>query len=425
MEIIPVFDALRRHIYLIAAVCIVTVLAGYGISFFSPLIPEKFDASALVLVRPHQPIQIKQNSAGKEVMDFTFAQSPIVETASKTYIQIIQSPSLVGEVVRELNLDQKAQRKIFLFSYIEPYVKYLIEYVKYGQLREDDSFAKAVNTVTKGLTLKAYQDTYVFEITYSDEDPRTAANVSNTIATLFIKFMENMRSSEAEDSANRLRSELEQSRQKLEAAQESLRSYKAAHGTFLYEPEYDAKLKVISDLTVELAKLDTSLAAGAFDTKGDAEKRARLIKILNERQAELASLPTIERELRLRQSDVDIANTTYATVAKELKDAEIKADARPEARLISPASVPHLPSHPRRGVIVLASLLTGLLAGVALAFFLEYVNRTVRGISDIENVIGLKVIGTIPRAKISRSPQGGFPAGSTHVAAASSAADGS
>ena len=424
MENIPVFEALRRHVYLIAAVCMVTVLAGYGISFFSPLIPEKFDASALVLVRPYQRIQIEPNNSGKEVLDFPVAQTPIVETASKTYIQIIQSRSLIGEVVRELKLDQKQHEKVYLYSYIEPYIKNLIEFVKYGGPREDDPFAKAVSLVIKDLTLKAYQDTYVFEITYSDEDPQTAADVSNTIAILFIKFMENMRSSEAEEAASRLRSELERSRQKLVAARESLRSYKTAQGTFLYEPEYDAKLRVIGDLTVELAKLEASLASGTFDTKGDAEKRARLIKILNERQAELASLPTIERELRLRQSDVDIANTTYATVAKELKDAEIKSDARPEARLISPASVPRLPSRPHRGLIALASLLTGLLAGVALAFFLEYINRTVRGISDIENVLGLKVIGTIPRAKIPRSGQRGFPARNP-AAAASSAANGS
>jgi uncharacterized protein involved in exopolysaccharide biosynthesis len=110
----------------------------------------------------------------------------------------------------------------------------------------------------------------------------------------------------------------------------------------------------------------------------------------------LASLPTIERELQLRQANVDVANTTYGAVAKELKDAEIKSDAMPDARLISPASAPRLPSRPRRYLIVLTSLLTGLLVGVALAFFLEYINRRVRGIKDIEDFVGLKVIGTIP-----------------------------
>jgi succinoglycan biosynthesis transport protein ExoP len=107
-------------------------------------------------------------------------------------------------------------------------------------------------------------------------------------------------------------------------------------------------------------------------------------------------LPAIERELQLREADVDVANATYGTVAKELKDAEIRSNPMPEARLISPAFVPPLPSHPRRSIIVLAAFLAGLLVGVALAFFLEYINRTVRRINDIEDFVGLKVVGTIP-----------------------------
>src|SRR5207247_741161 len=82
--------------------------------------------------------------------------------------------------------------------------------------------------------------------------------------------------------------------------------------------------------------------------------------------------------------------------AKEMKDAQIKSTAISEARLISPAFIPLLPARPRRDIFLGASVLTGLLVGVALAFFLEYINRTARGISDIEDFVGLKVIGTIP-----------------------------
>ena len=425
MEVIAIFDVLRRHVYLIGVLCVVTTLAGYGISFFSPLIPEKYDASAIVLVRPRAPIKIEPNNSSKEFLDFPVAQTPVVESASKTFIQIIESPALIGEVVRELELDQRPPKKetaggtVFARIYASikalcdamvAYLKDAVAIVKYGKLLKDDPFSKAVKDVGKGLVLKSYEDTYVFEIKYSDQDPQTAADVANTAARLFIAFMEEMGSSEAKDSADRLKSELEESRQRLVDARESLRDYKASHGVFLYQPEYDAKLRVISDLTVELAKQDASLAkldasvandglaAGKSNANAYAEKRARLLKILDAKQAELASLPTIERDLQLRQADVDVAYTTYGAVAKELKDAEIKSDAMPEARLISPAFVPGLPSSPRRDIIALASLLTGLLAGVALAFFLEYINRTARGINAIEDFVGLKVIGTIPLA---------------------------
>jgi uncharacterized protein involved in exopolysaccharide biosynthesis len=269
---------------------------------------------------------------------------------------------------------------------------------KYGKLLKDDPFTKAVKDVGKGLTLKSYEDTYVFEIKYSGDDPQTAADVANTMASLFIDFLERMRFSEAKDSADRLRSELDQSRTRLVDARENLREYKSSHGIFLYKEEYDAKLKVISDLTVELAKLEQSLASDTFDAKTNEKKRARLLKILDEKRAELVALPVIERELQLRQADVNVADATYAIVAKEMKDAEIKSNAVSEARLVSPAFVPGVPDRPRREIYAGAALLTGLLVGVALAFFLEYINRRVRGINDFEDFVGLKVIGTIPLA---------------------------
>lgn len=414
MDGLAIFDLLRRRAYLIGAVCLVTVLAGYGLSFVSALIPERYDASALVLVRPHDPIKIEEGSSSKEFLDFPVAQTPVVETASKTYIQIIQSPALIGSVVRELGLDHKQQKKeaasdtilgrtSAFIKAIYPFINDAFSIVKYGKVVKDDPFTKAVNHVKRGLGLKSYEDTYVFEIDYADEDPQTAAAVANTTTKLFIKFMEDMRSSEGKAAADRLRSELEQNRRQLVDARENLEKYKASHGTFLYQPEYEAKLKVISDLTVELAKLDATyanenLAAGTIEANTYAQKRSRLLKILDENQAELKSLPSVERDLQLRQADVDVANSTYAIVAKKLQDAEIKSDAMPEARLISPAIAPELPTTPRRMTIVLVSLLTGLLAGVSLAFLLEYINRTARGIRDIEDFVGLKVIGTIPPA---------------------------
>jgi uncharacterized protein involved in exopolysaccharide biosynthesis len=417
METIDIFDVLRRHALPIVLLCVLTTLAGYGVSFLSPLVPEKYEASAVVLVRPHEQIKIEPNSSGKEFSDYPVAQTPVVESASKTYIQIIQSPALIGDVVRQLGLDHKLPKKVessALFRWIvvpvqaiydaaEPYLQDALSILKYGRVHKEDLFIKAMERIGKGLVLKSYEDTYVFEIKYRDKDPQVAADVANAIARSFIDFMEKMRASEGKDSALRLEGELDESRQRLVDTRESLRKYKEAHDVFLYQPEYEQKLKVIADLTVELAKLDATyanetLGAGTIEANTYAKKRERLQKALSENQADLAALPTVERDLQLRQADVDVANTTYGTVARELKDAELKTDALPDARLISPASVPELPVTPNRPIIALASLATGFLAGIALAFFLEYMNRKARGINDVENFVGVKVIGTIPVA---------------------------
>jgi uncharacterized protein involved in exopolysaccharide biosynthesis len=432
MEVIAILDVLRRHVTLIVSLCVVTTLAGYGISFLHPLIPEQYEVSALVLVRPSETVKITA-STGKEYMDFPVGQTPVVESASKTYIRIIESPALVSQVVRELELDKPRPRPKevcagdttfgliaaclkALCDEVEPYIKDTVAFVKYGSVLRDDEFTKAIKNVTGNLVLKSYEDTYVVEIQYRDEEADRAAAVANTLARLFINFLNEMRSSEAKELVSRMKRDVEGSHQQLMEARERLREYKESQGVFQTRSEYDAKLKVTGDLTVDLARLDSSLAkldeslgtsslgrstgaAGYLEGNVNTLKRARLRKILAEKQAELSALPEIERGLQQRETDVEVANTAYEAVAKALKEAEMKSNALAEARLISPALVPQLPSRPRRLIFLGVAALTGFLVGVALAFFLEYVNRTARRLEDIEEFVGLKVIGTIPLAR--------------------------
>jgi len=155
---------------------------------------------------------------------------------------------------------------------------------------------------------------------------------------------------------------------------------------------------VIGDLTFELAKLDGNMAAGTFEAKTYAMKRARLLKSLDEEREASVGLPTVERDLRVRQADVDVASTTYGIVAKEMKNAEIRSDPLPEARLISTASIPKLPTSPRRGIILLISLLTGLMAGVGLAFLLEHIRRSphkTNDVGDFDRAKGVSAIASI------------------------------
>ena len=431
MEVIAILDVLRRHVTLIVSLCVVTTLAGYGISFLHPLIPEQYEVSALVLVRPNETVKITART-GKEYMDFPVGQSPVVESASKTYIRILESPALVSQVVRELELDKPRPKKVCagdttfdliaaclkaLYDEVKPYIKDTVAFVKYGSVLRDDEFTKAIKNVTGNLVLKSYEDTYVVEIQYRDEEADRAAAVANTLARLFINFLKEIRSSEAKELVSRLKRDVEGSHQQLVEARERLREYKESQGVFQTRSEYDAKLRVTGELTVDLARLDSSLAkwdeSRGTSTLGRstlpagednvyALKRARLSKILAEKQAELTALPKIERELQQRETDVEVANSAYEAVAKALKEAEMKTDALAEARLISPALVPQLPSRPRRLIFLGVAALTGFLVGVALAFFLEYVNRTARRLEDIEDFVGLKVIGTIPLARPTR-----------------------
>src|SRR5271169_6581318 len=164
MEQMPIFEVLHRHMAMIIAMCIVATVSGYVLSF---LIPERYAAFALLLVRPQQAIEIDTHKADKEFLDFPLSQSMSVETPSKTYIEIIKSTELIGKVVRNLGLDKETEAERGGISKLMPsYVKAagedlkqllmdLIAILKYGRIIRDDPFTKAVKRVEDNLSLKS------------------------------------------------------------------------------------------------------------------------------------------------------------------------------------------------------------------------------------------------------------------------------
>lgn len=426
MEETAIFDVLRRYARMIITLSLVATLVGYGGSF---LLPNRYTASALVLVRPQDVIKLEsQNANSKEFLDFPMGQSTVVETPSKTYIEIIKSPALIRELVHKLALDAPGETWSDRLSKILPaYMKPAIDYVKptvdnltqllnsaitfliYGNVIHDDPVSNAIKSVQNNMVLEARADTYIFSIKYTANEAQQAADIANTTAKLFIDFMEEARQSESKYGRDRLHTQLDQNRQRLDSARQRVEAFKRAHSIFLYQTEYEAKLKVISELQVELAKVEEALAGlravaskSALSNVSLTEKRDSILRTLREQQAELAPLPGIERELKQLELVEKSALSEYEIVERALKEAEIKNSyAAREVQLVSEAVPPHLPSSPVRLIIVLVSLLSAMVVGVGLAFLLEYLNRRIRGIRDVEDFVGVKVLATIPH--VSRS----------------------
>ena len=65
--------------------------------------------------------------------------------------------------------------------------------------------------------------------------------------------------------------------------------------------------------------------------------------------------------------------------------------------ILAPAELPENPApiKPQPILNMAIALVVGLMAGVGLAFLLEYLDNTIKNEQDIENVLGLPVLGAI------------------------------
>jgi succinoglycan biosynthesis transport protein ExoP len=69
------------------------------------------------------------------------------------------------------------------------------------------------------------------------------------------------------------------------------------------------------------------------------------------------------------------------------------------AELVEPAAIPSSPSSPRPVRNGIIALIVGLLAGIGLALVRDRMDRRLRGTRDAEDVLGIPLLGTVPRSR--------------------------
>jgi tyrosine-protein kinase Etk/Wzc len=137
--------------------------------------------------------------------------------------------------------------------------------------------------------------------------------------------------------------------------------------------------------------------------------RARL-RVIEEELAELAArrsalreeqraFPALESQLGQLEANRLIDHDAYQFLLSQLYQAEItQAAASPYVEILDPA-MGAVEIQSRGKVNVFLGAMLGLILGVGAAFFLEYLDRTVRTSSDVESLLGIPVLGVIPRLR--------------------------
>jgi succinoglycan biosynthesis transport protein ExoP len=111
---------------------------------------------------------------------------------------------------------------------------------------------------------------------------------------------------------------------------------------------------------------------------------------LNRTQGAEIRLNALERETEAGRSLLRaVLERSQSTVSQT-------AIEKPDARVLSPATVPGVPSFPKPTLFVAAATALGLLFGLLLVWFLEQADSTIRSGDEIRSALGLPCVALVP-----------------------------
>jgi capsular exopolysaccharide synthesis family protein len=157
---------------------------------------------------------------------------------------------------------------------------------------------------------------------------------------------------------------------------------------------------VVGDLTRKLDETLKGLKVG-LQTEYDISKRELELIDRNLEQARASDINAssekylpfrkIEHELDAQRA---ISDSLEMLVVKEETDLQLP---RTPVEVIEMAEESDLPVAPNMILNLMLSVLLGLGVGVGLAFFMEYLDTSVKTVQDIEDFIGAPILGVIPQ----------------------------
>ncbi|YCA44491.1 Wzz/FepE/Etk N-terminal domain-containing protein [Bacillus sp. JZ8] len=106
----------------------------------------------------------------------------------------------------------------------------------------------------------------------------------------------------------------------------------------------------------------------------------------------------------VQDSDPELAAKIASTTATVFKSEIAKIMKVDNVTILSVAQIPDYPIKPNKMLNVAIALVVGLMAGVGLAFLLEYLDNTIKNENDIEELLGLPVMGAVAKVDGNANP---------------------
>lgn len=169
----------------------------------------------------------------------------------------------------------------------------------------------------------------------------------------------------------------------------------------IYKPDYPKMVRLREQINQIKKNIDQETKKVVTSIKKDYEaavKRESYLKSAFEAQKrEALNLNQRSIQYLILKREADTNKELYNGLLQRLKETGVSASlTASNIQLLDRAEVPKSPFKPRKRLNIVLSIIVGLLGGIGLAFFTEYLDNTIKTPEDIDKRIFLPSLGFVP-----------------------------
>ncbi|MGE0143869.1 MAG: hypothetical protein AB7I19_08150 [Planctomycetota bacterium] len=387
------------------------VEVGIGIAVFWLLVPT-YESKARLYVDldvAAAPVMRTQATFGSDLEKMTFFE---------TVVQELETPSLIEDVVRRLELDKN--RKIGRIEWLMDQFKELKRAA--GRLLEisswqapPDPFGASVKAVTENLTTSRLENSNILEIVYFAKDGQECTRTLQAVVDAYIEYRNEFVRAKAASSARFLELEIERLHGELTALERKLLDTLRDEAMPLVRESTDTPGSDASSALVGVLSNPAAVEQMMLRVLSMQEDVGRLVADGKESHPSVALTRTLidqyvnavnkspdvqlrihalHREVQAKERAVETLIATRETVLTMASEDLRRLNA---ITITEKASDAGAPVGPKRTLALISGLVLGLVLGIIYALVSEFADGTIKTPEDVRAQLGLEHIISLKR----------------------------
>ncbi len=168
-----------------------------------------------------------------------------------------------------------------------------------------------------------------------------------------------------------------------------------------YGKKHPAMMKAEEELKGLQQKRDQEISRVISSIKNEYElaksNEASLRNMMSSTKAEAINLNEKFIQYGVLTRDVETNKQLYDALMKKMKEQSVTEEIRTvNVWVVEKAEKPTSPVKPRKSLNILLGIIVGMFGGVGLAFFIDYLDNTIKSPDEVEARLGVPLLGVVP-----------------------------